>query len=125
MTLNVMVPYGTIFKLWLYKKGASKQNCLNYEVSITNRVLTKDTKLLSSSGLRCEHLADLPASLNVDRYLGSEAQSDFEYLENFRIDQVSYNFNMKFTLEKETLVRFEGLQHKQIKFQLVLFKGKT
>ena len=32
---------------------------------------------------------------------------------------------MKFTLENETLVRFEGLQHKQIKFQLVLFKGKT
>lgn len=48
MTLNVVVPYGTVFKLWLYKKGASKQNCLNYEVTITNKVLIKETKSLSS-----------------------------------------------------------------------------
>ena len=32
--------------------------------------------------------------------------------ENFRIDQVSSNFYLKFRLENDTLVRFEGLQHK-------------
>ena len=72
MTLNIVVPYGTIFKLWLYKKATNKQTVLNYEVKITNKALSKEVKPVSSQGLRCEHLAELPTSFNTDRYLGNE-----------------------------------------------------
>lgn len=107
MTLNTVVPYGTLFRVWLYKKASNKKICLNYELTIKHKSLSDSKDLISVSSLTCEHLLDLPQNFNTKRYLGvGDDQQDFEYVENFKIEHLSSNVNIKFKLSNDTLVRF-------------------
>jgi hypothetical protein len=109
MSVNVVVPYGTLFRVWLYKKSTSAATCLNYELQIKNKALDKPSQTLASQNLRCEHLTSWPKSLNVGRYLGKHGQRDFEYIENFHIEEASVNLYSTFTLANDSLIRIEGL----------------
>ena len=112
MTLNTVVPYGTLFRVWIYKKASDKKSCLNYDLTIKHTSLSNVKEIVTASSLRCEHLLDLPESFNTVRYLGVDKQQDFEYIEKFRIENLASNAMIKFKLTSTTLVRFEGLQHK-------------
>lgn len=98
MTLNTVVPFGTLFRVWLYKKASNKKVCLNYELIIKHKSLSNSKDVISAQGLTCEHLLDLPESFNTGRYLGVDEQEDFEYVENFKIENQSSNVNIKFKL---------------------------
>ena len=65
--------------------------------------------------LTCEHTRYLPKSLNRLRYLGeltSPQQQDFDYIEHFRVDNLSSEGReTKFTLKEPTLIRIDGVEH--------------
>jgi len=60
MMLNIVVPFGTQFRVWLYKR-ASSSSCLNYQLKVSHNVIRKKSEeAMALTNLPCEHLADLP-----------------------------------------------------------------
>ena len=48
LTLNTVVPYGTLFRVWLYKNASEKKDCINYDLTITHKSLTNRNELVSA-----------------------------------------------------------------------------
>lgn len=70
MTMNFVVPYGTLFRVWLYKKPTASDACLNFELEVKWDLLKTEDEELAASNMRCDHLTAFPQTLNTDRYLG-------------------------------------------------------
>ena len=73
----------------------------------------------------------MPRNLNRLRYLGDpedtiRGQQDFNYIENFRVDNLKHEGRgTAFTLTERTVVRIDGVEHEQLMFFLKIYKGKN
>ena len=58
--------------------------------------------------------------MNSIRYLGADdgPQQDFDYIENFRVDNVHKSTGTKFTLKEKTVVRVDGFEHASLQFRI-------
>ena len=130
VSILATLPAGTIFRLWLqYSVPQSSwfkktDTCTNYQLAIQSKTvqsLEHDEEL--QKNLKCEHTTYLPETLNQVRYLGAEdssTQQDFNYIENFRVDNVHKSAGTKFTLKEKTVVRIDGFEHSSLMFRLNL-----
>ena len=78
--------------------------------------------------LYCEHTRYAPRSFNRRRYLGDDSaltQQDFNYIENFRVDNLkAKGRETSFTLKERTVVRIDGTEHEELQFFITILKGK-
>ena len=125
VTILATLPAGSVFRVWLQYSlpTTSRENlykgkddtCTNYLLSVESKQAQSnehDEEL--QNNLKCEHTTYLPDTLNSIRYLGAEdspAQQDFDYIENFRVDNVHKSTGTKFTLKERTVVRIDGFEH--------------
>ena len=61
------------------------------------------------------------------RYLGAPeatTQQDFDYIENFRVDNVHKGAGTKLSLKERTVVRIDGFEHASLQFRIMIQRGR-
>ena len=143
MSIMATLPTGTVFRLWLNYQlpqnpsGGSggpslrrrQDTCSNYQLRLETRTIQNlDHEEELQNNLRCEHTGYLPETLNTVRYLGSPdsatTQQDFDYIENFRVDNVHKAAGTRFSLKERTVIRIDGFEHASLQFRISIQRGR-
>ena len=141
-TILTSLPHGSMIRVWLYQNPALNpikllakkdvEKCVNFALTVrTVSEMSAEHEEALKENLYCEHTRYMPRSLNRLRYLGdpndkNREQQDFNYIENFRVDNLKHEGRQtNFTLSERTVVRIDGVEHEQLMFFLKIYKGKS